>query len=400
MRILASVGALLVLVLVVTEVSMQPTSNERLTFLLLFGGASALTLALARLLPPQFIHLRSVRHSLALAPLLAMTVAAGTVLTSAGLMFLSSHDLRVFIAALGLGVGLAIVLSRALSERLENDLASLATTAEQIAAGDRRVRTGIDRPDEIGTVARSVDAMIEQLAAGEDARTRLLASLSHDLRTPLSAMQVAVEALQDGVAEEPDRYLASIGKDIGVMTGLVDDLFLLARLEAQPIAFEPLPVDLAELADEAVEALAPVAARGGVIIEVEAVGNTKIEGAPGELGRAIRNLLDNALRYSPPDTRVLVTLSNGGAFVTLRVADQGPGFSPALRNSAFAPFATGDPARSSRHGGAGLGLAIVQTIVEAHNGTLWIDPGPGGAVAFKLPSRKQTADEPIPFSKI
>ncbi|NNC92492.1 MAG: HAMP domain-containing histidine kinase [Acidimicrobiia bacterium] len=393
MRILASVGALLFVVLVVIEVSMQPTSNERLTFLLLFGGAAALTLALARLLPSQFIHLRSVRHSLALAPLLALAVAAGTVLTSAGLMFLSSHDLRVFIAALGLGVGLAIVLSRALSERLETDLASLAATAGRVAAGDRRVRTGIDRADEIGTVARSVDAMIEQLSAGEEARTRLLASLSHDLRTPLSAMQVAVEALQDGVAEDPRRYLASISNDIGVMAGLVDNLFLLARLEARSVEFEAMPVDLAELADDAAEALGPVAARREVTIDIQARGNTRITGAPGELGRAIRNLLDNALRYAPRHTRVLVTMINGGANVTLQVADQGPGFAPAIRESAFDAFATSDPARTGRHGGTGLGLAIVKGIVEAHNGTLWIGDGPGGSVAFRVPSAQHATPD-------
>jgi signal transduction histidine kinase len=351
MRLLAPVGILLVVVLVGTEVSMQPSSAERITLLVLFGGAAIVTVALARLLPPHLLRLRSVRYSLALAPLLAVGVAAATVLTSAGFMFLSSHDLRVFIAALGLGIGLAAVLARSLSERLEADLQSLASTAERVAAGDRQVRTGIERPDEIGAVARSVDMMIEQLSAGEEARTRLLASLGHDLRTPLSAMQAAVEALQDGVAEDPDRYLASIGSDVAVMSDLVDDLFLLSRLETKAIEFEPMPVDLAELADEAVEALAPVAAR----------------------------------RYSPAESRVTVSLTNGGPFVTLRVTDQGPGFSPAIKKTAFTEFSTGDPSRNRRHGGAGLGLSIVRSIVEAHGGSLWIEDGTGGSVAFRVP---------------
>ena len=386
MRLLAPVGTLLVVVLVLTEVSMQPSSSERFTFLVLFGGAAAMTLALARFLPPRLLRLKSVRYSLALAPLIAIGVAAATVLTSAGFMFLSSHDLRVFIAALGLGIGLAAMLARSLSERLEADLASLASTAERVAAGDRQVRTGIDRPDEIGAVARSVDTMIEQLSAGEQARTRLLASLSHDLRTPLSAMQAAVEALQDGVADDPDRYLASIRRDVTVMSGLVDDLFLLARLDTRAIEFEATPVDLAELADEAVEALAPVAAKIHVTVGVTTEGNTKINGAPRELGRAIRNLLDNALRFSPEESRVTVSLSNGGPFVTLRVSDEGPGFSPAVRKTAFTEFSTGDPSRSRSHGGAGLGLSIVRSIVEAHDGSLWIEDGPGGSVAFRVPA--------------
>lgn len=385
MRTIPPIGLLLVVVLVMTEVSMQPSSTERLTFLALFGGAATVTFVLARALPTQFTRIRSVRYSLAVVPMLAIAVAAATVLSSAGFMFLSSHDLRVIVAALGLGVGLAAVLARALSERLEADLENLASTASLVAGGDRRVRTGIDRPDEIGTVARAVDSMIEQLAAGEDARTRLLAALSHDLRTPLSAMQAAVEALQDGVAQDPDRYLASIGKDIGVMSDLVNDLFLLARLETRTIEFETMPVDLAELADDAAEALGPIAARRGVVIEVTAHGNTTIHGAPGELGRAIRNLIDNAIRYSPPSSRVRVHLSNGGLHATLRVSDEGPGFPPALRGTAFGAFTTGDPARNRRHGGAGLGLAIVKNIIEAHDGTLWIEDGPGSSVAFRVP---------------
>jgi signal transduction histidine kinase len=84
-------------------------------------------------------------------------------------------------------------------------------------------------------------------------------------------------------------------------------------------------------------------------------------------------------------------MTNGGPFVTLRVVDQGPGFSPGIRGSAFDAFATGDPARTGRQSGTGLGLAIVKSIVEAHNGTLWIGEGPGGSVALRLPSAQQDA---------
>jgi signal transduction histidine kinase len=384
MRVLAAVGALVVFGLLIVEVAMQPSATDRLTFLMIFATAAVATVVLAKALPRRLAGARSVRLGLVATPLLATAVAAGTVAAAAaGLMFLSAHDLRVFIGALSLGVGLAAVLSRSLSERLEADLRSLAATAKRVAAGDREVRSAIRRRDEIGDVAKAVDAMIEQLAAGEAARTRLLAALSHDLRTPLAAAQAAIEALQDGVAEDEERYLASIGRDIDVMADLVDDLFLLARLEARSIEFEAMPVDLAELADEAAEALGPVAARQGVAIDVIASGNTKVSGAPRELGRAIRNLLDNAVRHAPVSSRVRVELSNGGPFVTLRVVDAGPGFTPAMRLGAFEEFTTGDPAR--RGGGGGLGLAITRSIVDAHEGSLWIDDGVCGSVAMRLP---------------
>lgn len=371
---------------------MSPTSNERLTFLLLFGGAAALTVLLALSLPPLLARLRNVRYAVAAPSLLAIGLAAVTVLASARFMFLSSHDLRVFVLALGLAIGLAVVLSRALSEGLETDLRSLSQTAARLSVGDRNTHTGIDRPDELGDVARALDGMIGQLAASEEAkeetaraRDRMLASLSHDLRTPLSAMQAALEALQDGMAENPVRYLASIEQDVKAISALVDDLFLLARLESGTVDFEPMPVDLVELADEAVEAVAPIAIQAGVRVEVEASGAAKVNGAPRELGRAIRNLLDNALRYSPANSTVRVVVSNGGESTTLRVIDEGPGFAPAFRQSALDEFTKGDPARSRAEGGAGLGLAIVRNIVEAHRGTLWIDPEPWGSVAFQMP---------------
>ncbi len=381
MKILAPVGILLAGALVLAEVSMQPNPSERVTLLLLFGGAAVLTVALARVVPGWLARAGSVRHSVAAPPLLAIGIAAVTVLVSAGLMFLSSHDLRMFIAALALGVGLAITLARALSEELETDMESLAATAVRVAEGDKTARTGIDRPDELGSVARAFDSMIEQLSDAEEARTNLLASLGHDLRTPLSAMQAAVESLQDGITEDPGRYLASIATDIQTVSGLIDDLFFLARLEGRAGGLERLPVDLAELADEAAEALEPIAARAGVTIEVTTQGNTKVHGAPRELGRAIRNLLDNALRHTPPRSRVRVQLSNGGAHATLRVIDEGPGFPPDIRTAALGRFPTGRPT----NGHTGLGLAIVNTIVEAHAGSMWIEDGPGGSIAFNLP---------------
>ena len=199
-----------------------------------------------------------------------------------------------------------------------------------------------------------------------------------------------MEALQDDVAEDPDRYLASIDQDVKAMSELVDDLFLLARLESGAVEFEPMPVDLVELADEAVEAVAPMAARAGIRVTVEASDAINVNGAPHELGRAIRNLLDNALRYSPAGSTVRVVLSNGGNTTTLRVIDEGPGFAPAFRQSALDEFTKGDPARSRSEGGAGLGLAIVRSIIETHSGTVWIDPEPRGSVAFQMPVMAQT----------
>jgi signal transduction histidine kinase len=166
---------------------------------------------------------------------------------------------------------------------------------------------------------------------------------------------------------------------------LVDDLFWLAKMEAGAWEQDRLPVDLAELADEAVETITPLAVGRGIRVTVEASGNTKVVGGAEELGRAIRNLLDNALRHAPDRSRVRVVLSNGGSAATLRVVDEGPGFGDELQVHAFEDFITGDTSRTGT--GAGLGLAIVRSVVEAHGGITWIEPGPGGRVGMRLPIR-------------
>ena len=169
------------------------------------------------------------------------------------------------------------------------------------------------------------------------------------------------------------------------MSHLVDDLFLLATIEAGKLEVPREPVDLAELADDSIEALQPVAGRKDVRLRLETGGSVTVLGGPAALGRVIRNLVDNAIRHAPADSDVVVRVSNGaGALV--EVEDAGPGFPPDLLDSAFEGFVTGDPARARAAGGAGLGLAIAHGVVTAHGGEIWAAPGPGGRVAFRLPA--------------
>lgn len=391
MKFLAGVASLVILALIAVELSMQPSNADRLAFIALFGSAAAVGVGLARLLPPVMSRFRTVRAGLAAPSLAAIGMATALVALAAGLMFLSSHDLRVALAALGLGAALGVALAFALSRRLARDLEAMGESARRVSAGERSVRTGVDRRDEVGEAARALDDMIQQLAAAEriqaeveDARSRLFASLSHDLRTPLTALGVALEALEDGLVEDPGRYLRSMRSNVHVLDRLVDDLFWLARMEAGAWERERMPVDLAELADEAVETIAPVAAGRGIRVTVEARGNTKVVGGADELARAIRNLLDNAVRHTPDHSRVRVVLGNGGSEATLCVVDEGPGFSSELRGHAFDDFITGDPSRSG--GRTGLGLAIVRSVARAHGGATWIEEGPGGRVGMRLPT--------------
>ncbi len=384
MKVVLLLGTLVALGLAVFEVTMSPSTSERLQLLTVFGVMAAVTAGLVYLLRPVASRFRSLRSTVVMVAMVTLAIAVAVALSTASLMFLTVHDLTLLFVVLAFGTMLGVVVATMLSKPLESDLGRLRRTAEQVKGGDLDARTGIGRPDELGEAAHAFDGMVAQLQANERTRREFLSAVGHDLRSPLAALRATVEALEDGVARDPDRYLRSMRADLDAMAHLVDDLELLATIEAGKVEVERVPVDLAELADESIEALAPVAAQHDVELRLEAGGRVAAVGGARELGRVIRNLVDNAIRHAPPGTEVVVRVSNGSA-AEVRVCDAGPGFPADFVTSAFDSFVTGDAART-RHGGAGLGLAIARGFVSAHGGEIWAEPGPGGTVAFRLPS--------------
>lgn len=380
-----------VLGMVVFEMTMQPSSAERVQLLGIFGAMAVLTMGAGLLLPRWTARIRSLRRVVVIIGVAALVMVGIVAAVSAQLMFITSHDLTLLFIVVGFGIALGAMLSAAVAGSLESDLQRISSTAGRVADGDFDARTGVERIDELGDAADAIDGMVAKLAAAEDERAAaeqsrrvFLASVGHDLRSPLAALKATVEALEDGLAPDPDRYVRSMRADLDALSHLVDDLFLLATIEAGKLDFERVPVDLAELADESIEALQPVAMQRGVSLRLDTAGSVTANGGPRELGRVIRNLVDNAIRHAPKGTDVVVRVHNGdGALV--HVADQGPGFPIGMLDAAFEGFVTGDPARSRQVGGAGLGLAIARGVVTAHGGSIWAEPGPGGKVAFRLP---------------
>jgi signal transduction histidine kinase len=243
----------------------------------------------------------------------------------------------------------------------------------------------VTRNDELGRAAAALDETIATLEASEIERRNLLSAIGHDLRTPMGSMQAAVEALQDGVAPDPQAYLRGLSLDLEHLRHLIDDLFLLARIESGRLELSPVGVDMAELADEAVEAVTPAAAIRRVALAVDSPGHVAVQGDPAALGRVLRNLLANAIRHSPESGEVRLVLSRNGSEAITTVVDEGPGFPTEMGDSVFERFVRADDSRNRESGGTGLGLAIAKGIVEAHGGTITIDPGPGGRVRFSVP---------------
>lgn len=372
------------------EVTMRPSGTERFQILAIFAAMALLAGGVGYFFP-RFVRFSSLQTSVIAIAVLAVGLVVMSAVLSAALMSFTVHDLTVLVVVLAFGLGLGLITAVALARPLAADLDRIRAAADGVAVGNLDVRTGVDRYDELGTAAGAIDEMIARLAEATDERLRqqsarreFLAAVGHDLRSPLAALRAAVEALEDGLAPDPQAYLGAMRADVDALSQLVDDLFLLSTIEAGNLTFDRMPVDVAELADESIEALHPVARQKGVELSLVVDGRVPAQAGPAQVGRVIRNLVDNAIRHSPPGSTVTVRAEDDdGARVT--VADQGPGFTSDMLQRAFDGFVTGDPARSRANGGAGLGLAIARGLVEAHGGSIWAEAGQGGMVVFELP---------------
>lgn len=371
------------------EITMDPTPSDRtrlaVIFLVLMGVAAAAVL----LLPRWSQRARSIRFTIVAVGMTSFMIVAATAIAAAQEMFFSSHDLQLLLVVLGFGLVASFGFAYAVSRPITADLRRMATTAQRVAEGDFAATTEVARADEVGSLALAFDAMAADLQQAEQvrldadvARREFLTAVGHDLRSPLGSLQAAVEALQDGVAPDPERYLQSMERDVAALHRLVDDVFLLARLEAGAVELKLQSVDVTEIADEAIEVLRPTAHRLGINVELQATGSITTDTAPDALGRVMRNLIDNAIRHSESNVVVSVDAADD---LKVRVTDDGEGFPPDFVDRAFESFTRADAARTRDGSGTGLGLAIAHRFVTALGGSIQAEPGPGGVVEFNLP---------------
>jgi two-component system OmpR family sensor kinase len=274
-------------------------------------------------------------------------------------------------------------------------LADVEATAIAIADGDlaRRVPND-DAATEVGQLARAINVMlarIEEAFAQRDATEarlrRFVADASHELRTPLAAVSAYAELFDRGASTRPEdlaRVIAGIRSESGRMRALVEDLLLLARLdEGRPL--ERQPVEMVDLAAEAVAAATAVGPQWPVQLAVD--GPIEVVGDGARLRQVLDNLLANVREHTPAGTQAVVSIGRNNGEAVLEVRDNGPGLTPDAASHAFERFYRAESSRSREHGGAGLGLAIVAAIVEAHGGRVALAPAEGGgaAVTVRMP---------------
>jgi two-component system OmpR family sensor kinase len=270
-------------------------------------------------------------------------------------------------------------------------LETMAVTADAIAAGDltRRVQPAEART-EVGRLGLSLNTMLSRIeeafaerAATEEKLRRFLADASHELRTPLTSIRGYSEVF-DRAKDDPEnlelamRRIEEESKRMGVM---VEELLVLARL-GEGREPEKLPVDLARVVDDCVnDARTAAPARG---IALERADTADVLGDDHQLRQVVANLLNNALRHTPAEAQIRVTLQAADGRATLTVSDDGPGLEPDVAAKVFEPFFRADKSRARETGGAGLGLAIVAAIVEAHDGGVRLDTAPGAGATFTV----------------
>jgi len=266
------------------------------------------------------------------------------------------------------------------------------------AARDIDVRTlerrlpmrGVD--DELEDVTRAFNEALERLDHAVGEMRQFSAALAHELRTPLTALRGEIELALGrlGLADANRDHLASQIEEIDRLKRLIEHILTLARAEAGQIPLSFAPLDVGELAVALVEQLEPVAQARGIALTSERAPGALVQGDGEWLRRLLINLLDNALKFTGDGGRVHVRVAPSGDRVTIAVQDTGVGISAADRPHVFERFFRADPSRTSSIEGAGLGLSLVQWIVERHGGSIGVESQVGTGTTFlvNLPMAK------------
>jgi len=323
---------------------------------------------------------------------------------------------RLFMAA-GVGLAVSVALAAVISRTISRPVGRMTRMARRMAEGDFDLRAPTG-PDEVGRLGHALNTMAGRLKEArersrrlERTRRELVANVSHDLRSPVAAIRGFVEPLLDGTVEDENtrrKYLETIRSEAEALGTLVDDLMELSRLEAGAESLRLGDVDLGQLVEETVARYRIRAREAGVDLKAD-VGTLPgaVRADESRVARVLRNLLDNALKFTPPGGTVRVRAVEAGSEMSISVEDTGPGIDPADLPHVFDRFFKADRARSRRGSGraagstapegSGLGLAIVKQIAEAHGGRVEVESrlGRGTRITVRLPAVFEEYSNPL-----
>lgn len=293
--------------------------------------------------------------------------------------------------ALLAAIALAFLAGTWLARRITRPVTAFIDGAEAVSRGQLEVgvpeNSGIREMDRLG---KSFNRMVDNLKRSDEAQNAFVADVAHELRTPLTVIKGTVETLEDGALDDlkgRGALLESMEKETDRLIRLVNNLLVLTRADAGVLKLDLNPVDLTDLARERCDRFAPLAVSRGVTLVVRSEGQSCVLGDVDRLSQVIDNLLDNALRFSPPKSAVRVEINTTWREVSCRVIDSGTGIALEHLPHIFDRFYRGDVSRSRQGGGSGLGLSIVRALVQAQGGRVFAENAPdaGAMVGFALP---------------
>jgi len=268
--------------------------------------------------------------------------------------------------------------------RIQAGARALASERLGMPTAGMRVSAGLEgRKDELAVLARDFDAMADKLRANRAAITRLLRDISHELRSPLARMRVAV-GLARQPAGDPARQMERLEREIERLDSLISQVLKLARLHGSDAHFEREQFDLDEVIEQVVGDANFEGAVKGCTVRLSGAAHAKINGNRELLGSAIENVLRNAVRYSPVGMPVEVSVERRAGLVWIVIRDRGPGVPAADLERIFEPFYRVAEARDRDSGGEGIGLAITSEVMKAHGGTARADNREGGGLEVIL----------------
>lgn len=306
--------------------------------------------------------------------------------SSVNRMFLEATHRSLIWASLAT-LALAVFLSFLLTRKVLNPLSQMTGITRKIASGDYSARVQISTNDETGQLASAFNQMAESLQRIEQLRKTMVIDVAHELRTPLTNIRGYLEALSDGVVAPSKETMESLQEETVRLAQLVEDLLQLAHAEGSRGSLRRKPTDLLELGSRSLELFRHKFAEKGIQIENKFPdGNYEVLVDPEKIAQVFRNLLHNAWQYTPSGGKVRIYGERSTACIKWIIANTGFGITNEDLPFIFERFYRGEKSRSRQHGGAGIGLAIVKELVEAHGGQVSAESSPTETrIGFTLP---------------
>ena len=298
--------------------------------------------------------------------------------------FLGAVNRSALLAGMVAG-SLALFLGSVLFIQMIRPLRRLSAAARGIAAGDLSQRVQVGSHDEIGQVALTFNQMAETLQQYAVERRNTIGDIAHDLRTPLSIIQCNLEAMLDGVLPASAEELTSLHQETLLLNRLITDLRTLSLAESGQLHLQKRTVEAGLLIQQVSDRMRPSAEEKQISLETDIASDLPpVRADPERLMQVMTNLVDNAIRYNPNGTRVIVGARPAFECIELSVSDNGLGIPPEDAHHVFERFWRAEKSRNRATGGSGLGLAIVKQLVEAHQGKVLVESQVGRGTRFEV----------------